>query len=1148
MRSLWVLLLLAAAFAGCPQEKPPCNLATCPDGCCTSAGECRPGNDKAACGTGALFCRTCDETDTCAEKRCDLVRPDAGSCPTGFHRCVTGENTVSCAADDDVATCGSRCRPCPATNGIATCSAGACGVTCRPGTHVCGSTCVDDTAVNSCGTRCGPCAFPMNSIPKCTNRDCDFECDNGYHRCGDQCLRDTAPASCGSRCIACPAPANGTATCTTELACDFVCNTGFHRCGMACVSDTAPETCGSSCVPCPGTANGAAACVTGQCDVTCTTGFNRCNGVCAPATSTTACGPSCSTCTAPDGGAPVCTNSACAYTCATGFNPCNGECASATDVKACGATCTRCAEGVPGSVPTCDGTSCSTTCAAGNTRCGGATGSCVGEGVAAACGAGCTTCPAGSVLERATCTSGTCGTACIDTCNAACVDRQRDPAHCGACGVSCGAGACIGGQCRATCTNGVFFSGVAEVLPHAFTPGTAPRFWAVDVTGDSRLDLLATGGTTRFTFVNAGNARFQPATIADAGTTLLPLDTADFTLDGRADLIAGDARALWLVQQTAAGFSTPLVLFTNGQNGIVLASDFTGDGRADLLRVPQIGNLNADLWVNQSADGGAPFSQTRNAAPNLQLADFARAGDLTNDSRSDLVTSQAGQLRVFVTSGANAFTQVMPPPPVQNGVIGLAVAELTRDANRDVATITPSAVFVLAGNGSGGLAAPVLAANAGSTLAAIEAADLDGDGFTDLALGTGRGLEVLWSTGAGTFSAPEVYEVDGFTPASAASGLQLVDLTGDGRLDVVLFNGLVRPVLIRNTATGRGFERTVKTALTNSEFLLAGRVDGDSRDDLIVSRRASVVSMQPIATQTRVLRANGAGGFTVGPEDPLTRPEALADFDQDGNVDVLRLDCPSPMLPDGGFSTTPVPCFARVEFGAASFRFGVDSVSLALDVFATEVQLRAADFDADGRADVLVRTNAGLSLFRNLGMRQFAAPTLTPFLPAVQDLAVVDVDRDGRNDVVVLANANAPRAVYPLLSRGTGFVLAPRVANFDFDTGLVAGFVTNDSYADIAGGSGVLMTGNGTAGFVRGTDWKPGPTPAGAAFLVDTDGDGRGEVVNRQFNSTVLATPDVLPRGFSGRVERFADVTGDGVPDWVQLTPTDVVVGVGRCR
>lgn len=1151
MRALALFALLISVLAACPPAKPDCNASSCPTGCCSMDGECLPGNDKQACGTGGLFCRACEAADTCAGQRCDLVRPDAGACPTAFHRCDD-----RCVSNDDVATCGDRCDSCPRSpNGTATCAQDQCGLSCKAGFHVCGSTCADDTSPMSCGDRCGPCSFPPNSMPSCTNRQCDFSCANGFHRCGDECVPDTDPASCGGRCSPCGAPTNGSATCVgrtsdagTTLSCDFVCGAGFHRCGMACLSDDAPESCGTSCTPCPSTANGTATCAQGACGIQCAGGFNFCGGGCVPDTSATACGPSCSVCSAPDGGAPVCQSNACAFTCAAGFNPCNGQCASATDVTSCGASCTTCPDGVPGSIPTCDGTSCGTTCAAGNTTCGSAPVSCVGPSVASACGAGCTTCATGNASQRATCVSGACGLACIDSCGAVCVDEQRDSTNCGACGTACGSTeACVEGRCRPACANGVVFTGIAEQLPHAFVAGTAPRFWAVDVTGDGRLDLVATAGTSRFAFINEGNARFTGQPPADAGTTLLPLASADFSLDGRDDLIAGDLRALWVVAQTSAGFASPLVLFTNGQNGLTVPADFTGDGRPDLLRVPMLGNFNADLWVNASADGGAPFSQTRNAAPNLLQAELARAADFTNDGRADLVTAQAGQLRVFVTSGATAFTQAATAPSI-SGLVAMATGELTGDGNEDLAVVTASAVSVLPGNGDGGIAAATFTTNGGATLAAIEIADLDGDALDDLALGTGRGLEILWATGPGTFTPPDVYEVDGFTNASPANQLQLVDVTGDGRLDAVVGNALVKASLVRNGATGRGFERTVKTAVAGGgEFVLAARLDGDARTDLIVSRRATVSSMLPIATQTRVLRANADGTFAVGPDDLLTRPEAVGDFDADGQPDLLRLDCPNPPLPDGGVNPTPMPCVARLEFGA-SFRFGAASVSLPLNELATEVLLRAGDLDGDGAPDVVARTKRGFLVFHNDGARQFGAPVVTPFLPAVVELQLTDVDRDGRLDLVVLANANAPRAVFILFSRPTGLVLAPRVSAFDFDTGLASGFVDADAFPDVAGSTGVLVLGNGAATFSRGADWRPATVQTNASFLVDTDGDGRGEVVSRSFATTTLANPAVPVRGFSARVERFADVTGDGVPDWVGVSSTALIVGVGRCR
>ncbi|MCA2981804.1 MAG: VCBS repeat-containing protein [Myxococcaceae bacterium] len=1150
MRSCSVVLLLLA-LTGCPPERPPCNASTCP-GCCTQAGECLPGNDKAACGSEGLFCRVCDVADTCSAGRCDLVRPDAGACPTGFHRCAD-----TCASNDDVATCGARCSPCPGSpNGRATCATGACGLSCNVGFHACGAVCADDTSANSCGSRCGPCSAPANATPACASRQCDFSCVNGFHRCGDACADSTSPQTCGERCSVCPAPPNGSPTCVASLtdagvtvrSCGFTCNAGFHRCGSACLPDDAPASCGASCTPCPTTANGAATCTAGQCGLACDAGFNLCGGACVPDTSTAACGAACQVCVAPDGGSPVCAAGRCAYTCAGGFNPCNGTCASATDVTACGSACTRCPPGVPGAVPTCDGAACGTTCASGNTRCGGPAGSCVGEGVAAACGASCTPCTGGAGVDRPTCTAGACGTACIDvTCGVACVDRQRDVSNCGACGSACAGGACVDGRCRQACAAGVSFSGIAEALPHALVANAAPRFWLVDVTQDGQLDLVASAATTRLTFVNAGNARYAAPVAADAGATLPPLGTADFALDGRADLVAGDLTSLWVVSQTAGGFSSPLPLFTNGQNGITLVADVSGDGRPDLVRVPQLGNFNADLWVNQSADGGALFPQTRSGAPNLQQAELARAVDVNGDLRADVVTYFSGQVRVFRATGAATFSPAVVAAATQAGVVALATGDVTRDGRADVVTVTPSAVSVWAGDGDGGLAAPALVSNAGTTLGSVEVADLDADGFADIALGTGRGLEVLWSTGAATFSAADVYEVDGFTPSAPATSLQLADATGDGRPDAVLWSTQVRPVFARNGAAGRGFERTVKTAMTGAEFVQVGRLDGDARDDLVVSRRASIVSMLPITTQSRVLRANGLGGFSVGPEDALTRPEALVDFDADGAADVLRLDCPAPALADGGVNTAPAPCSARVDF-ATTGRFNGASVLLALDEVATEVLLRVGDVDADGRGDVIARTRAGFWLFRNTGARQFGPGRLTPFLLAVADVAVADVDRDGRADLVALTGASTPRSVSVLLGRATGFALAPRQSGFDFDSALAAGFVTNDGFPDVAGSTGAFFTGDGTGALTRTGDWKPAPTPAGVSFIVDTDGDGVGEVVNRQFSASVLANPAVPPRAFAGRVERFADVTGDGVTDWVQVTPTDVVVGVGHCR
>lgn len=58
---------------------------------------------------------------------------------------------------------------------------------CKTGFHDCGGVCVSDLSVASCGTRCTPCPEPANGVAACNAGVCDFVCADGYERCGDAC-------------------------------------------------------------------------------------------------------------------------------------------------------------------------------------------------------------------------------------------------------------------------------------------------------------------------------------------------------------------------------------------------------------------------------------------------------------------------------------------------------------------------------------------------------------------------------------------------------------------------------------------------------------------------------------------------------------------------------------------------------------------------------------------------------------------------------------------------------------------------------------------------------------------------------------------------------------------------------------------------
>ena len=91
--------------------------------------------------------------------------------------------------------------------------------------------------------------------------------------------------------------------------------------------------------------------------------------------------------------------------------------------------------------------------------------------------------------------------------------------------------------------NGTFGS------PVSLSTGIAPTdLIAVDVNGDSRLDLVATYGAGRspsgFSVLLQGSSGFQPAVNVSAGSALKRVATADFNRDGRPDLAMVNASPL----------------------------------------------------------------------------------------------------------------------------------------------------------------------------------------------------------------------------------------------------------------------------------------------------------------------------------------------------------------------------------------------------------------------------------------------------------------------------------------------------------------------------------------------------------------------------------------------------------------------------
>ena len=325
----------------------------------------------------------------------------------------------------------------------------------------------------------------------------------------------------------------------------------------------------------------------------------------------------------------------------------------------------------------------------------------------------------------------------------------------------------------------------------------------------------------------------------------------------------------------------------------------------------------------------------------------------------------------------------------------------------------------------------VMLESTSETSANVSFGDVNGDGKLDAVLAKGRHWplvdRVLLGDGKGHFAAG--YDLGSASDRSYSG--HLVDLDGDGSLDVVISNDAPDPKLVYLN-DGKGHFRVASTfgkpgwPTRNATVV---DVNGDGRPDIIVANRG------PIGSTANYICFNKGGGrfdsdCVAFSHDPATTITA-ADFNHDGMIDLA--------VPhrDGGQS--------RVYLAGPGGSFSVERTVPFGPADAHIRMTQVADFDGDGILDIVaIDENTGTAIYFGRKDGTFSpALRVAGAKPSPYALFVADLNGDGKPDIIV-GNVEAPSAIYYNEGSGRSF----HEAHFGDGKGTVYGFDVADVNAD----------------------------------------------------------------------------------------------------
>ena len=363
----------------------------------------------------------------------------------------------------------------------------------------------------------------------------------------------------------------------------------------------------------------------------------------------------------------------------------------------------------------------------------------------------------------------------------------------------------------------------------------------------------------------------------------------------------------------------------------------------------------------------------------------------------------------------------------------------------------------------------------------------------------------------------------------APYAVEVADMDGDGDKDLVTSNLVDQEFstvsVLKNNGDGT-FAAPVDYAVgPNPTELRVADFSGDGKPDVVcIAAQADFVT---------VLHNDGAGGLFNRHDYPVEEGAGgvdVGDYDGDGFIDfaVASLMGGVHVYRNTGNGAFVLWAHFAVSFGPT--------------------HIASADFNSDGRLDLVIGDTDVAQLFLNNGTGFAAGVLVDNFGDGVQGVATGDFDDDGKPDFAVTGRS---LSVYRNLGGGASFAKTAYLA-CENQSGIKTADMDGDGTIDITvsnylANSVSVYSNDGTGHFGDKRDWGGGIAP-NSHGIGDVNGDGKYDIVaaaSQLSQTTVnvllnagdrnyLARRDYSMLGASNGVA-FADFNRDGYRDVVSV-------------